>query len=355
MEDYDKVMSGTMNPKPLILRANAGDVIKVTLYNKFTKQVPYFDYPIVPVDRAHTPSNRVSIVPQFLKLNNSTDGGVNVGYQEEQTIAPGESRTYTWYADAEYGTCTLSSYGDLRNHRYHGLFGAIIIEPKKSTWSTDQTGVNPDHLEQVLVSPRVGDSFAENVVFIQNGIRLLDNAGNLILPTPEPGEPLELDPEDTGEKGYNYRSERFYNRLQVNPAPHLVFSSVVHGDPATPVFHVKTGQKVTFRTLMPADKPRNVSFLLHGHMWPEHPLDPFTRIIPAQGHISIGNVFDMPLLEGASLPGDYLYRSGSLRWDIESGMWGIMRVDDAIVDCGCSPKKESFICKIKRFLAKHFK
>lgn len=25
-------------------------------------------------------------------------------------------------------------------------------------------------------------------------------------------------------------------------------------------------------------------------------------------------------------PGDYLYRSGSLKWDVESGMWGIFRV-----------------------------
>lgn len=25
-------------------------------------------------------------------------------------------------------------------------------------------------------------------------------------------------------------------------------------------------------------------------------------------------------------PADYLYRSGSFRWDVESGMWGIFRV-----------------------------
>ena len=25
-------------------------------------------------------------------------------------------------------------------------------------------------------------------------------------------------------------------------------------------------------------------------------------------------------------PGDYMYRSGNIRWDIELGIWGIMRV-----------------------------
>lgn len=356
MEDYDDVMQGKKNPKPLILRAKKGEVIKVTLHNKFTKQVPYFNYPFVPLEKEHIPSNRVSITPQFLKLRYANDSGINVGYNKvEQTIAPGESKTYTWFADAEYGTCMLSSFGDVRNHRYHGLFGAIIIEPDKSTWTANQDQGKADHAEQALITLKDKDSFAENVLFIQNGIRLLDAKNNLIK-TVEDEEEVEqgeeVDAEDSGEKGYNYRSERFFNRFLENSAPYLVFSSKVHGDPMTPIFHVHTGQKVMFRTLMPADKPRNVSFLLHGHMWPEHPRDPFTRIIPVQGHISIGNVFDMPLIDGASLPGDYLYRSGSLRWDIESGMWGIMRVSDQPVDCQCTKNKGKFICRCKAFLKK---
>ncbi|WP_168188756.1 hypothetical protein [Thermoflavimicrobium daqui] len=26
------------------------------------------------------------------------------------------------------------------------------------------------------------------------------------------------------------------------------------------------------------------------------------------------------------VPGDYLYRSGNIRWDVELGLWGIIRV-----------------------------
>lgn len=58
----------------------------------------------------------------------------------------------------------------------------------------------------------------------------------------------------------------------------------------------------------------------------EQPKDFYSRMIPLQGAVSIENKFDMELEEGASCPGDYLYRSGSLKWDVESGMWGIFRV-----------------------------
>ena len=88
------------------------------------------------------------------------------------------------------------------------------------------------------------------------------------------------------------------------------------------------------RLIMPADKPRNISFVLHGHQWKAQPGDPFTRTIPIQGAISVGNVFNIEL-ERTKCPGDYLYRSGSLRWDIESGMWGIFRVMKRNIRCRC--------------------
>ena len=86
---------------------------------------------------------------------------------------------------------------------------------------------------------------------------------------------------------------------------------------------------------MPADKPRNVSLTVHGHLWREQPNDPLSREIPLQGGISVGNRFDMELKDGASCPGDYLYRSGSFGWDVEYGMWGIFRVMKHSIRCKC--------------------
>ena len=63
----------------------------------------------------------------------------------------------------------------------------------------------------MITAPGI-ESFREYVLFIQNGIRLLDADGNLIQ-TAAAGSDEPVDAEDTGEKGYNYHSERFANRL----------------------------------------------------------------------------------------------------------------------------------------------
>ncbi|MEO3215309.1 multicopper oxidase domain-containing protein [Romboutsia sp. 1001216sp1] len=335
-EHKDAIINGTMEPIPLILRANKGEYIKVTLTNLFTKPIPYQDFPGVPVDKEIKPSMRVGISPQFLKFDPINSSGINIGYNDvDQTVGPGESIEYLWYADEEYGTCLLSSFTDIRNHRYHGLFGAIIIEPEGSQIRSSSNNGNKDNYkEQVTVSVDGNEQFREFVMFMHNGIRLLDAHGNLIKTNQvnEDGEvPEPVDFEDRGEKGFNYRSERFFNRLKYNPNYDIskIFSSKVHGDPATPIFEASPGEKVIIRLLMPADNPRNTCFVLHGHEWKAQPEEPFTRIISAQGAMNIGNVFNIELLNGASMiPGDYLYRSGLIRWDIESGMWGIFRINN---------------------------
>lgn len=143
LEDVDNVLAGKCMPKPLILRANAGDWIEVTLHNAWNPEhpVPYFSYPTVPLDKEYTPSMRVSLNPQFLRYDPVRDSGINVGYNEmEQTVGVGESKRYLWHADQEYGACILQSFGDMRNHRYHGLFGAVIVEPPGAQWYRNFTG-----------------------------------------------------------------------------------------------------------------------------------------------------------------------------------------------------------------------
>lgn len=323
LDKADDVISGRVKPTPLILRANHGDWIEITLHNKLTKPVEYHDYPSVAVDMAHTPSDRVSLHPQFLRYDTASSG-LNVGYNgQEQTASPGESVKYLWYADKEYGTCLLTSFGDLRNHRYHGLFGAIIIEPKGAR-------VRVDSIEQALISAPETKRFREFVLFMHNGIRLLDKDGNLIkqkVPD-EPGGHGGIEHEDTGEKGFNYRSERFYNRLQRLPAVSKIFSSKTHGDPATPLLKAYCGERIIIRLLMPGDKPRNIGFALHGHSWKAYFGERRSRTISIQGAMSAGSVYNIEPESGTNQkPGDYLYRSGSLRWDVESGMWGILRIE----------------------------
>ena len=129
-----------------------------------------------------------------------------------------------------------------------------------------------------------------------------------------------------------------------------MFNSRIHGDPATPLFKAYTGEKVTIRLLMPADKPRNIGFVLHGHQWRLQTDNPISDFISVQGAISVGGAYNIKLDNGASMcPGDYLYRSGSLKWDVESGMWGIFRVMPHSKKCRCRDicKRTWDFCKEK--------
>lgn len=335
-------MCGKKDPVPLVLRANAGDWIEVTLHNLFDpkKPIEYHDYPSVPLDFPHEPGNRVSLSPQFLKYDPVCYSGINVGYNAaEQTVAPGECIKYLWHADREYGTVLLNSFGDLRNHRYHGLFGAIIIELTGALYYNGIRQTDENYNENAVITAPGAETFREFVLFAHNGIRLLDKNGELIKTTEQDLTGDETgheapDHEDTGEKGYNYRSERFFNRLKRIPAISKIFDSKAHGDPSTPLLKSYVGERVVIRYLMPADKPRNISFLLHGHNWRAQPDDPLSRVIPVRGAVSVGNVFDIEP-EPTKCKGDYLYRSGSLRWDVESGMWGIFRVMNRNIRCRC--------------------
>lgn len=335
LKEHEKlILNGELESIPLILRANAGDCIEVTLTNHLFKPIKQVLHPGVPVDAPFPPSNRASIHAQLLKYDILDSDGATVGFNYDQTAAPGESITYRWFADSELGACTLTGFADIRNHRHHGLFGAIIIEPTGSKYLSGETAKELKYgtSEQVIISnPGIPD-FREFVLFMQNGVSLYDKEGHFIPDPHDEGHGEErVDYEDQGQKGFNYRNERFENRLKNDPRAHLVMSSAVHGDPSTPVFMAYTGEPVRIRLIMPADKPRNLSFVLHGHSWKRQFTDPFSDIISCQGAISVGNVFNIMIENGANhFPGDYAYRSGVFRWDVEQGMWGIFRILDKL-------------------------
>lgn len=212
LEQAEDVRCGRRKAVPLILRVNAGDWVEVTLHNLFDPCVPirWNDYPSVPLDLPHMPGNRVSLQPQFLRYDAVASSGVNVGRNPvEQTAGPGECVKYLWHADREYGTCLLTSFGDLRNHRHHGLFGAVIVEPTGAAYYSGICPVEENYREEAVIAAPGQETFREFVLFAHNGIRLLDKDGNLIKTTEQGLEDGEEgghgapDHEDTGEKGYN--------------------------------------------------------------------------------------------------------------------------------------------------------
>jgi hypothetical protein len=159
----------------------------------------------------------------------------------------------------------------------------------------------------------------------------------------------EDDPEDTGQKAINYKTEPMWKRLGYEPD--LGFSETrkkdftnslaniqVGGDPKTPIFVASRGNHVRFRVLMPGGHARNQGLIVHGHEWQEEPYinrstqigdNPRSEWKGSQlGHGPM-NHFDVDIFYGAGgrfrVIGDYLHRDRA-SFTFDGGVWGIFRV-----------------------------
>jgi hypothetical protein len=351
--------------EPLVLRANAGDCINLTLNNRLPATAPDLDgfntLPMI-VNRFNAnqirPSSDVGLHPQLVFLDVTRGDGTNVGFNKVQTASPGHQVSYQWYAGDmtvqpngtgasvpfEFGATNLQSSDPIK-HSNKGAIGSLIIEPQGATWIEDANS-----RAQATVNYS-GGSFREFVLMHQTDINLRFgerfDANNNHAAVPNLAE--AEDPEDSGQKAFNYRSEPLWKRLGFEPDTPLedtrdfVFTSVltnaqVGGDPVTPVFSAAAGTPTRIRLLMPGGHARNSVFNLHGHIWEELPYinnsrmlghNPFSEWKGSQFGIGAGSHFDLLLKNGAGgrfmVPGDYLYRNQT-SFLFDAGMWGIFRV-----------------------------
>ncbi|MGE7667730.1 multicopper oxidase domain-containing protein [Ureibacillus composti] len=336
-KDEDDILSGMLNPEPLIIRANVGEYVEVTVTNKITGPFHHdgcHGYPEVPVEAFFPTSRRISLHAQLVQYDVRHSDGATVGFNDDQTIGPGESYTYYWYIDQEFGAVNLVDMADIRNHRHHGAFGMLIAEPRGSDYLDPKTRDQVKAGSQVIISNPLLPEYREFALIMHDGARLLDKNGKLII-DPEPLLPVEADeeeadPEDQGSRGFNYRNERFSHRVKTLEDVFKVFSSKVHDDPSTPLFLAYPGDPITMRLAAPADRARAHTFLIHGHTFRRSEDDMNSSIVSVRGQNVPGSNDDFSLFYGAgglfNRPGDYMYRSGNIRWDLELGLWGIMRV-----------------------------
>jgi manganese oxidase len=178
--DYEKQPTNPQPTAPLVLRANAGDCISITLSNKLNASNPPFTTsasaakpfntgPAAPISMSY--SYNVGITPQLLTYDASQFNGTNVGNNKLQTVGPGQPpTTYTWYAGRlnadgsgipmESGIVNLMPADPLLQHT-QGLIGALVIEPPgsaSSNWSGPQS----------LVTKADKSSFQEFVLVMQS-------------------------------------------------------------------------------------------------------------------------------------------------------------------------------------------
>ncbi len=328
--DWVEVGPESGDPEPLVLRCRAGEWVEVELVNRLPEELQIEPFaPTVPVEDHDRPvSRQVSLHADLLRYDVRHSDGANVGRNPRQTARPGESVTYRWHADAEVGPILLQDMADFRNHRHHGLVGALVVEPADATPHRPEPELAREgaaaareeawHRPHATIHHSGSEAREEEIVVIlQDGLRLFLN-GNLGFPVPDiPADPGEdrADHEDQGQKGLNYRTE------PTGPPRWLDLD-----DPATPTWRVPAGADVRLHLVIAADKPRAHTFTVHAHTWPGWPhMGSASPRFSSETALNPGSVRTLELA-AASEPGDYAYRSGAFSWAVSQGLWGIIRV-----------------------------
>ena len=217
---------------------------------------------------------------------------------------------YRWYPDVQFGAAYFHDHVRALTSWEHGLFGAFIAEPPGSTYHDPYTGeeissgsIADVHTDGVVTADVTG-SFRELVMFIQDG-NPLTNAGD------SSGSSLNLRVEPLASRGGD---------------PALLFSSVEHGDPATPVLEAHVGDPIVIRTLVSAANDVH-TWHLDGHWFRAEPHS--SRSPPVNTvHIGISERYDLAVPRAGgpqAMPGDYLYHNGRA-FKLLEGSWGIVRV-----------------------------
>jgi manganese oxidase len=248
-------------PQPLVLRANAGDCVKVQLSNALPTTVPDLPgYSVLPpiVHKNENvqgggvvtfnandirPSSLVGLQAQALQMDVRRNGGRLVGGTGE-LVAPGQNKLYTWYAGrlhaeevsptgvrviarpVEFGATNLLAADPIEGQQ-KGLLGALIIEPAGATWPEAET-----HATSTTVTFPAGNdgdattSFRDHVVILQSDANLRYGgacrpaASNLqcaVRNIASEGAGVPEDSEDSGQRAINYRSEPLWFRLGIAP------------------------------------------------------------------------------------------------------------------------------------------
>ena len=312
--------------EPLVLRAAAGDCIKVQLTNRLPSTLPDLPgYNALPpiltkataADGSMTTfnandvaaSSTVGLHASLVHYSARNSNGLDVGSESGQGILPGKKGTYVWYAGdvvaetsgssskklvahpVEYGAIGLSS-SDLIKGASKGLVGALVVEPPGSSWSTD-SGTRTS----ATVTTSAG-SFRELVAVVQDDVNLRYSGSCPGVPAdmqcavpavPSEGKGVPEDSEDSGSKAINYRSDPVWYRLGVAPDtpfedPLLRGNSNTHralsntqvggSDPSVPILTAAAGDKVRIRIVQPGGHNRGHVFSVNGHSWQRLPSTP---------------------------------------------------------------------------------
>jgi FtsP/CotA-like multicopper oxidase with cupredoxin domain len=308
--EKSKVATDGYQPMPLTLHVNVGDCIKIHLKNEMK-------------------ASRASFSADMLAFDPKDSQGINVGMNPgDQTIGPGQSRTYTYYAPPQYGevAALVWDWGNVLTNVRDGLFGAIIVGPRGSEYRDPATGEDVSLKNAWSVDVLVDQSLPENAgrasyrdasLFFQDEDNII---GTAFMPYLQ---------HIAGLAGVNYRSEPWSWRQDKGCEPGNMYTPCVTGesDPATPVIQAQAGDPVRIH-VFGAFNEQNQIFSIEGQEFPLKPNMEGSDMLSSE-EFGGSESLDVYIKEGAGgpfhLPGTYLWQNHRMPY-AEAGQWGYLRV-----------------------------
>ncbi|MBL8190299.1 MAG: hypothetical protein JNK38_19945, partial [Acidobacteria bacterium] len=140
-------------PRPIVLRANVGQCLQI----KFTNWLA------ATASNGQSATRHAGVHVTGLELaGNINSDATFTGNNPNGYAAPGESKTYTYFAKAEGAFMLYSAAGDWAGQIPSGLFGSVNVQPANAEWYRSQ--VTREDLR--LASYFTGDVTGKNTVQI---------------------------------------------------------------------------------------------------------------------------------------------------------------------------------------------
>jgi hypothetical protein len=305
--------------EPLFFRANHGQILNLTLRNDLPHDIEETEFdPQFPPCRALDWEGECALHVHMVKFDPICGDGASVGWNYMSGARFGMKMVYRWWADKEFGTIFFHDHLFANYRQKHGLFGALIVEPKGAkffhNFEPEREIVSGLQAIVVLREPVMNKfKFREFCIGIGDFIPMWDRRDDPLNPPAHPGGHG-----DQGVMGLNYRNTPVRKR----PGdPAYWFSSLVHGRPYTTLFAAYENDPLWFRLIQGSHEEQH-SFQIHGMRWRRF-RENFDSSIRNQQTFGIAEAFTFINHESYGA-GDYMYKLSGAD-DLWLGCWGIIR------------------------------
>ena len=295
-------------PHPLTLRVNIGDCVKVKLTNRLKE-------------------GNASLHANNLAFDPLDSQGINIGNNPgDQTVAPGKSKNYTFYAHPDYNIngALIWDFGNLTTNVRDGLFGGIIIGPRGSVYRDPETGKDISLGNSWKADVIIDKSYPENAnidnyrdfaLYFQDEDNIL---GTSFMPYLQ---------NVAGLTGVNYRLEPWTYREDEGCELGNMFTACVaaDSDPATPTIKAHAGDNVMIN-VFGAHNEQNQMFNVDGHQWRRHLNQKGSDMIDVE-EFGSGEYIQAFFNAGGTYknPGTYLWLDARTPYQ-QAGQWGYLKV-----------------------------